>query len=67
MARKRPKASDVPMPLLICLDGGKPNGDSHALTPAEARALRRSAPLTHARLKEHLKGAGDDRSRQPGY
>jgi len=64
VARKRPKASDVPPPLLVCLDGGKP-ADRQSLTPAETRALRRSAPLTHARLVEHFKGASEHQQR-PG-
>ncbi|HUR85214.1 MAG TPA: hypothetical protein VMY78_07705 [Solirubrobacteraceae bacterium] len=35
------------------LDGRRPSAD--LLTRAEAAALRRSAPLTHAVLAEHLK------------
>jgi len=62
VARKRPKASDVPPPVLVCLDGGKP-ADRQSLTQAEARSLRRSAPLTHARLVEHFKGASEHQRR----
>jgi hypothetical protein len=57
VARKRPNASDVVPPELICLDGGlSPRGAVPALTRAEADALRRSAPLTHQQLRNHLKG-----------
>lgn len=55
MARERPTASDVKAPTLALLDGGKPNSYPQ-LTRAEAHALRRSAPLTHMRLAEHLRG-----------
>ena len=54
MARKRPTASNAIQPVLLCLDGGRPDADL-LLTRAEAAALRRSAPLTHAALSEHLK------------
>jgi len=50
--------------VLVCLDGGK-HAERQSLTPAEARALRRSAPLTHARLVEHFKGASEHQ-RRPG-
>lgn len=56
MARKRLKASDVARPALDCLPGGKFDAGQPLLTLAEARALRRSAPLTHAQLKKHLHG-----------
>lgn len=56
MARKRPRASEVKLPSLTCLDGGRPDADGQLLTRAEAHALRRSAPLTHAQLHGHLKG-----------
>ena len=57
MARKRPNAPDVVAPQLTCLDGGlSPRGAVPALTRAEAEALRRSAPLTHAQLRKHLMG-----------
>jgi hypothetical protein len=56
VARKRPTASDVAPPDLICLDGGQPSGSTPALTRAETEALRRSAPLTHQQLRRHLKG-----------
>lgn len=56
MARERPTASDVKTPSLTCIDGGRPDGDGELLTRAEAHALRRSAPLTHAQLTGHLKG-----------
>ena len=55
MARKRPTASDVVPPLLICLDGGVPDDAVSRLTPAEARALRRSDRLTHEQLVQHLR------------
>lgn len=60
MARERPTASDVKSPTLICLDGGKPS-DGPWLTRAEAHALRRSAPLTHIQLAEHLRGLPEPR------
>jgi hypothetical protein len=47
--------------VLRCLDGGKPDVDDQFLTRAEARALLRSAPLTHAQLKEHLRGYPESR------
>jgi hypothetical protein len=56
VARKRPTASDVTEPTLTCLDGGRSTPDGPPLTRAEARALRRSTPLTHAQLWEHLMG-----------
>lgn len=54
MARKRPTASNETRPLLTGVDGARPTSDGPLLTRAEARALRRSAPLTHAQLKAHL-------------
>jgi hypothetical protein len=54
--RKRPAASDVPPPELALLDGGRPDSDAPLLTRAEARALRRTASLTHAGLRRHLEG-----------
>jgi hypothetical protein len=59
VARKRPRASDVAPPLLACLDGGRPDTDPPLLTRAQARALRRSAPLTHADLERHFAGYPD--------
>lgn len=56
MARERPTASETKTPSLTCLTGGRPDGDGELLTRAEAHALRRSAPLTHAQLNVHLKG-----------
>lgn len=53
MARKRPAASDD-QPTLVCLPGDRTDDDGPLLTRAEARALARSAPLTHAQLKVHL-------------
>jgi hypothetical protein len=55
VARKRPSASNVIPPALVILRGGRPDDDP-LLTRAEAAALRRSAPLTHAALAEHLRG-----------
>jgi hypothetical protein len=54
VARKRPAASDVIRPALTCLDGGRSDADGPLLSRADANALRRSAPLTHARLTEHF-------------
>jgi hypothetical protein len=56
VARERPTASNVVHPALVCLDGGKPDADDPRLTRAEARALRRTAPLTHAQLEKHFSG-----------
>jgi hypothetical protein len=56
VAHKRPTASDVTSPTLICLEGGRSTPDGPLLTRAEAHALRRSAPLTHAQLWEYLQG-----------
>jgi hypothetical protein len=42
--------------MLTCLDGGRSTLDGPQLTRAEAHALRRSAPLTHAQLWHHLQG-----------
>ena len=55
MARKRPSASDVIPPVLVCLDGGVPDDAVARLTPAEARALSRSDRLTHEQLVQHLR------------
>ncbi len=55
MSRERPTASDD-QPNLLCLDGTRPASDGPLLTRAEAHALRRSAPLTHAQLTQHLEG-----------
>lgn len=55
MAQKRPTASDVISPTLICLEGGRCASDGPPLTRAEAHALRRSAAVTHAQLTEYLK------------
>ncbi|MCA1701368.1 MAG: hypothetical protein LC790_21700 [Actinobacteria bacterium] len=55
MARERPTASNVSRPALTGLDGGIRDTGTVRLTRAEAYALRRSAPLTHARLQEHFK------------
>lgn len=64
MARKRPAASDVAAPDLICLDGGGLSaGEAPRLTRTEADALRRSAPLTHQKLRQHLKGVPEPRLR----
>ena len=63
MAHQRPTASNVP-PTLTGVDGDRATFDGPLLTRAEAHALRRSARLTHAQLKAHLKPvtalAGDD-------
>ncbi len=55
MARERPTASSVPPPALTGLDGSIRTTDAPRLTRAQANALRRSAPLTHAKLQEHFK------------
>jgi hypothetical protein len=57
VARERPAASNAIRPVLTCLDGDRPPADGPLLTRAEAHALRRSAPLTHAKLKEHFRGS----------
>jgi hypothetical protein len=49
--------------MLTGLDGGNRDIDPLRLTRAEAYALRRSAPLTHAKLQEHFKGLGAARPR----
>jgi hypothetical protein len=54
VAHKRPTASDVISPTLICLDGGRSAPAGPPLTRAEAHALRRSAAVTHAQLTEYL-------------
>ena len=51
MARERPTASTVSPKL----DGASGDPDPLRLTCAEAAALRRSAPLTHAKLQEHFR------------
>jgi hypothetical protein len=53
VARQRPTASSPTQPSLVCLNGGRPDADL-LLTRAEAAALRRSAPLTHAALSAHF-------------
>ena len=55
MARERPTASDVIPPVLICLDGGVPDGATPWLTRAESSALRRSERVTHDQLTRHLR------------
>jgi hypothetical protein len=55
VARKRPIPSNAESTGLLSLDGERPNRDGPLLTRAEARALRRSAPVTHARLEELLR------------
>ena len=52
VARERPTAS--PGSALTGLDNGADAADLPRITRAEADALRRSAPGTHARLAEHL-------------
>ena len=52
VARKRPTVSHARQPVLTCLEGDRPTADGPLLTRAEAAALRRSAPLTHASLAE---------------
>ena len=63
VARKRPTASNVPPSELTVLDGGRPHTDGSLLTRAQAHALRRSAPLTHIQLREHLKPLPERRLR----
>ena len=63
MAQQRPTASDDAPRLLTGLDGGNREVDPLRLTRAEAYALRRSAPLTHAKLQEHFKGLAAARPR----
>lgn len=54
MARKRPTASHVRQPALVCLDGDRPSADGPLLTRYGAAALRRSAAFTHVKLTEIL-------------
>ena len=54
MARKRPTASHVRQPSLVCLDGDRPSADGPLLTRDEAAALRCRAAFTHAKLTEIL-------------
>jgi len=54
VARERPTASNV-SPLMTGLDGGIRITGPQKMTRAQASALRRSAPLTHAMLQEHFK------------
>jgi hypothetical protein len=56
VARKRPADSDDAPPLLACLDGERTDARGPLLTRAEARALLRSAQLTHADLRRHFEG-----------
>ncbi len=63
MARERPKASEA-RPVLVCLDGDKPDTAARLLTRAEAHALRRAAPLTHVSLSKHLDGVTLDPPRR---
>ena len=44
----------VPPSTLIGLDGADRGADPLSLSRAEGHALRRSAPLTHAKLQEHF-------------
>jgi hypothetical protein len=39
---------------LTIIDGGRSGSGAAHVTRAEARALKRGAPLAHARLKAHL-------------
>jgi hypothetical protein len=55
VARKRPIASNAESTGLLSLNGERPDRDGPLLTRAEARALRRSASQTHAKLEEHLR------------
>jgi hypothetical protein len=55
VAHTRPEASDVKRPALTGIDGGRQDL-APPLTRAEAAALRRSSPLTHALLKAHFTG-----------
>jgi len=63
VARERPTASNVPPSELTVLEGSRPQTDGPLLTRAQAHALRRSAPLTHIQLKEHLKAVPERRLR----
>ncbi len=55
VARKRPTASSVVPPVLMCLDGGVPDDDAPGESPAEARRRCRRERLTHERLVQHLR------------
>ena len=70
VARKRPTASHVRQPALVCLDGESPSADGPLLTRDEAAALRRSAAFTHVKLTEILTSyvrasAPENRGRDP--
>ena len=54
MARERSTVSNVAKPVLTGLNGGKPAADVPRPTRAQAQALRRSEPQTHARLQDHF-------------
>jgi hypothetical protein len=58
VAQTRPAAYDVIPPVLTCHHGGRSDADGPLLTRADARALRRSAATTHARLEEHFRALG---------
>ena len=51
MARERPTASNAVPPAEVTTPERTRDGDPAGLTRAEARALRRSAPLTPAQFK----------------
>jgi len=61
VAQERPTASGVS---LTGLDGGILDAGTTRLTRAQARDLRRSAPLTHAKLEKHFRclGASEQRA-----
>jgi hypothetical protein len=62
VARERPTAS--PGSPLTGLDGDASAGDTPRVGRAEAHALRRSAPSTHAQLAEHLEPLRTSHHRQ---
>ena len=61
VTRKRPIGSDVPKMLTTSNRGSAGRDRGVALSPAEQRALRRSAPLSTAQFKAvgHLVERGD--------
>ena len=63
MARKRPNTSHVTRPVLTCVDRDRPSAEGALLASGEAEALRRGAPLTHAKLTEIVRARLADRAR----
>lgn len=62
VTRRRATASGD-APVLVCLQGSRPDRDGMLLTRAEAHALRAGASRTHHQLTQHLKVVRDPRLR----